>query len=67
MDFMPIKCLKSKQACDTEGFEVGQGRRGREIPSGLGPSLGSTIKQGICGPGKRAMARYRAPVFLAMI
>lgn len=36
-----------------KNFEVAQGRRGHDLPSGLGPSLGPTVKQGVCGPGRR--------------
>lgn len=42
-----------------EGFEVTQGKRGHQIPSDLGPSLGTTVKQGAWALGRRVVARSR--------
>lgn len=47
---MPINVQNQSRAPNMKGFEVARGRRGREIPLGLGPSLGSS--QGVLGPGQ---------------
>lgn len=40
-----------------KGFEVAQGRRGRDIPSGLGPSLGPIIHR-VPGPCQEGGGQY---------